>query len=98
MGCTCLRQVTTPRMALALSIGAAGALWVIFRADLAALLAFDVGRGEVIFFWGCVAHALYAPIQQIVDNAGQNGALVVDQIKAQPFDIGYDRLIVRMLD
>ena len=34
-----LRQVTTPRMALALAIGACGALWVIFRADLAALAA-----------------------------------------------------------
>ena len=56
-----LRQITTPRMALALSIGAAGALWVIFRADLAALLAFEIGPGEAIFFWGCVAHAAYAP-------------------------------------
>lgn len=57
-----LRQVTTPRMALALAIGAAGALWVIFRADLGALLAFEIGQGEVIYFWGCVAHALYAPM------------------------------------
>lgn len=57
-----LRQITTPRMALALSIGAAGALWVIFRADLPALLAFEVGQGEVIYFWGCVAHAIYAPL------------------------------------
>ena len=43
-----LRQVMTGRMALALAIGAAGALWVIFRADLGALLSFDVGRGEAI--------------------------------------------------
>ncbi len=57
-----LRQVTTPRMALALSIGAAGALWVIFRADLAALRAFGIGRGEVIYFFGCVAHAVYTPM------------------------------------
>ncbi|MEM8579331.1 MAG: DMT family transporter [Pseudomonadota bacterium] len=57
-----LRQVTTPRMALALSIGAAGALWVIFRADLSALLAFDVGRGEVLYFFGCVSHAAYTPM------------------------------------
>ncbi|MCT8159069.1 DMT family transporter [Pseudoruegeria sp. SHC-113] len=57
-----LRQITTPRMALALSIGAAGALWVIFRADLAALLAFRVGEGEMIYFWGCVAHAIYTPM------------------------------------
>lgn len=57
-----LRQVTTPRMALAIVVGGVGALWVIFRADWQALLAFEVGRGEAIFFWGCVAHALYAPL------------------------------------
>ena len=57
-----LRQVTTPRMALALALGAAGALWVIFRADLAAALRFEIGRGEAIYFWGCIAHALYTPL------------------------------------
>lgn len=57
-----LRQITTPRMALALSIGATGALWVIFRADWAALSAFEIGRGEVIYFVGCVAHAVYTPM------------------------------------
>ncbi|MCX7566734.1 DMT family transporter [Sulfitobacter sp. F26169L] len=57
-----LRQRTTPRMLAALCIGAAGALWVIFRADISALLAFDIGRGEVIFFFGCVAHAIYTPL------------------------------------
>ena len=41
---------------------AAGALWVIFRADWAALSAFQIGSGEVIYFWGCVAHAIYAPM------------------------------------
>lgn len=57
-----LRQITTRRMALALSIGAVGAVWVIFRADLAALLRFEIGRGEWVYFWGCVAHALYTPM------------------------------------
>lgn len=57
-----LRQITTPRMALGLSLGAVGALWVIFRADLEALLKFDVGQGEIYYFWGCVAHALYTPM------------------------------------
>ncbi len=57
-----LRQVVSGRIALALVIGAAGAAWVIFRADLSALLAFDVGRGEAIYFAGCVAHALYTPM------------------------------------
>jgi drug/metabolite transporter (DMT)-like permease len=57
-----LRQRLTGRMALALGIGGVGALWVIFRADLAALLAWDIGRGEAIYFVGCVAHAAYAPL------------------------------------
>lgn len=57
-----LHQVLTPRMAVALTIGALGALWVIFRADLDAVLRFEVGRGEVIYFWGCVAHAVYTPL------------------------------------
>jgi len=66
-----LRQVTTPRMAAALAIGAAGALWVIFRADLAALMAFQVGRGEAIFFWGCMSHALYTPVSRML-NRGEH--------------------------
>ena len=57
-----LRQITTARIALALVIGGAGAVWVIFRADLAALMRFQVGKGEITYFWGCVAHALYTPL------------------------------------
>lgn len=57
-----LRQRTTPRMALALMIGAAGAVWVIFRGDAAAALRMEIGRGEAIYFLGCVAHAVYAPM------------------------------------
>lgn len=57
-----LRQIMTTRMALALAIGAAGALWVIFRADWATFLQFRVGQGEFIYFWGCVAHAIYTPM------------------------------------
>jgi len=57
-----LRQRLTGRMALALAIGGIGALWVIFRADLPALVAFEIGRGEAVYFVGCVAHAAYAPL------------------------------------
>ncbi|MEM9796786.1 MAG: DMT family transporter [Pseudomonadota bacterium] len=57
-----LRQVTTVRIAVALALGGAGARWVIFRADLAALLRLEVGRGEAIYFVGCAAHALYTPM------------------------------------
>ena len=57
-----LRQVTTRWMALALSIGAAGAVWVIVRGDLQALAAFQIGQGEIIYFWGCLLHAIYTPM------------------------------------
>lgn len=69
-----LRQITTPRMAGALAIGGAGALWVIFRADLAALLAFQVGRGEIIYFIGCISHAAFTPMLRVL-NRGE-GSLV----------------------
>jgi len=67
-----LRQVTTARMALALLIGACGALWVIFRADLAALAAFEIGRGEAVYFVGCIAHAVYTPMLRKL-NRGEAG-------------------------
>ncbi|WP_235911773.1 DMT family transporter [Mesorhizobium xinjiangense] len=53
-----------PRLVIiaSLLIAGAGAVWVIFKGDLQALLSFDVGRGEAIFFIGCVCHAAYAPL------------------------------------
>ncbi|MBO9397722.1 DMT family transporter [Shimia sp. R9_2] len=57
-----LGQITTRRMLLALAIGAVGALWVIFRADWAAFRRFEVGQGEIYYFWGCMLHALYTPM------------------------------------
>jgi drug/metabolite transporter (DMT)-like permease len=57
-----LRQVTSVRMALALALGAAGAVWVIFRGDVQAIAALHISKGEVIFFVGCIAHAFYAPM------------------------------------
>lgn len=57
-----LRQITTARMAVALAIGAVGAIWVIFRGDWSAFRAFQIGTGEVIYFWGCMAHAIYTPM------------------------------------
>ncbi|MFN6978829.1 MAG: EamA family transporter, partial [Gemmobacter sp.] len=69
-----LRQVTTPRMAAALAVGAAGALWVIFRADLNALLAFELGRGEALYFVGCIAHAAFTPMLRLF-NRGEPAAV-----------------------
>lgn len=69
-----LRQILTRRMALALGIGAAGALWVIFRGQIAAFVALDVGRGEAIYFLGCVSHALYTPMVRRL-NRGEGPAV-----------------------
>jgi len=57
-----LHQRAPLRVLAPLLIAGLGAVWVIFRADLAALLAFDLGEGEAIFFVGCVSHALYTPM------------------------------------
>ncbi len=62
IGWVLLRQITTLHTAAALTIGAFGALWVIFRADWQAFRAFQIGKGEIIYFWGCVAHAIYTPM------------------------------------
>lgn len=62
VGWVLLRQGVTPRIAFALNIGALGALWVIFRADLQAMMRFDVGRGELIYFVGCISHSFYTPL------------------------------------
>lgn len=69
-----LRQRLTGRMALALVIGAIGATWVIFRADLSAMLRFDVGRGEAVYFIGCVSHALYTPLVRLL-NRGESALI-----------------------
>lgn len=47
---------------LSLALAGAGAVWVIFRGDIAALLAFDIGPGELIYFIGCICYAIYAPL------------------------------------
>lgn len=57
-----LRQRSGPLVVLSLVIAGIGAVWVIFRGDINALLRFDIGAGELIYFVGCVAYALYAPL------------------------------------
>ena len=69
-----LRQITSPRMGVALALGGAGALWVIFRGDLAALMRLEIGRGEVIYFLGCIAHAIYAPMVRRL-NRGESATV-----------------------
>ncbi len=63
-----LQQKVSRRTAGALMIGAVGAVWVIFRADFSAILSFRVGQGEIIFFFGCVAHAFYTPFLRFANQ------------------------------
>ncbi|RCJ22789.1 chaperonin GroL [Nostoc minutum NIES-26] len=37
-----------------------------------------------------VARALYTPLRRIADNAGANGAVIVERVRELPFDEGYD--------
>lgn len=55
-------QTFGPMLFLSLLIAACGSVWVIFGGSVDALLGFRVGQGEIIFFFGCVAHALFAPL------------------------------------
>ncbi len=68
-----LGQRTNAQVWAALLIGAAGAIWVIFRGDLVALMAFELGRGELLFLGGSFLHALYVPLLRRM-NRGE-GAL-----------------------
>ena len=47
---------------VSLLIAGLGAVWVIFHGDLEAILSFDIGRGELIYFIGCFAYAFYTPL------------------------------------
>ena len=58
----------------AVIIGATGALWVIFEGNFENLLALNIGRGELIFFVGCVCHALYAVFIPVL-NRGESSII-----------------------
>ena len=47
---------------IALACGLVGALWVIFRGEPARLLLLDFNRGDLLFFAGTFAMALYPPL------------------------------------
>ena len=74
-GFVILGQIVSFRIVAALIVGALGALWVIFRADIQLLSTFSIGRGELIFFVGCIAHALM-PILFRLLNRGENPLMV----------------------
>ena len=75
LGFVVLGQMVSGRTLLAVVIGATGSLWVVFRADFLALTMSSVGRGELIYFVGCVAHA-FMPILFRGLNRGENPVMV----------------------
>ncbi len=63
-----VRQRSGPVVLLSLLVAGSGAVWVIFRGDLDALLRFDIGLGELIYFVGCVAYSVYTPLLRRFDR------------------------------
>jgi drug/metabolite transporter (DMT)-like permease len=57
-----LGQVPRSIVIASLLFAALGAVWVIFRGSIDAVMAFDLGKGEMIFLFGVICHALYAPL------------------------------------
>jgi len=79
-----LGQRPDRRILLALAIGAAGALWVIFRADLRALVAFQIGRGEAVYFVGIILHAVFTPMLKKL-NRGEPALVMTALVMAVGF-------------
>ena len=57
-----LGQMPRPLVIASLLFAGLGSIWVIFGGEIDAILSFDLGRGEMIFFVGVVCHALYSPL------------------------------------
>ena len=60
------RERLTRSLLLALMVGLIGAVWVIFEGDLQRLRALAWNRGDLIFFGGCLAMALYTPLVKLL--------------------------------
>jgi drug/metabolite transporter (DMT)-like permease len=56
-----LRQHLSLRQVGALLLAGLAAIWVLFDGSIDLLLGFTIGKGEAIFFVGCIAFASYAP-------------------------------------
>jgi drug/metabolite transporter (DMT)-like permease len=59
----------------ALFFAMAGALWVIFQGDLSKLLSLELGKGDLIFFYGCLFMAAYTPLVKLL-HRGESMAVM----------------------
>src|SRR4028118_1780428 len=55
-------------------------------------------QGEELIGAMIVTRALSAPLQRIAENAGQNGAIIVERVKANDFNVGYDAATDEFVD
>ncbi|MGB0695353.1 MAG: DMT family transporter [Rhodospirillaceae bacterium] len=51
---------------IALPIGSVGAIWVVFRGDMQALLSLDLGGGDLLFLAGTVSLAAYSTLVKLL--------------------------------
>lgn len=61
-GLILLGQTAGAMVIVSLLVAAAGSIWVIFGGEAEAVLGFRIGQGEMIYFAGCVCHAVFAPL------------------------------------
>ncbi|XGB43563.1 MAG: chaperonin GroEL [Nodosilinea sp. LVE1205-7] len=54
--------------------------------------------GEELLGAQIVTRALTAPLSRIASNAGVNGAVIVEQVKAKEFNVGYDAAVNQFVD
>ncbi len=53
---------TNSRRKLGLLIGTVGALWIVFRGDLQALISLQLNYGDLVFLTGCLFMGIYNPL------------------------------------
>ncbi|MEM7668779.1 MAG: DMT family transporter [Pseudomonadota bacterium] len=51
---------------IALPVGATGAVWVVFRGDLSALMSLQIGAGDATFLAGTLALAVYSTLVKVL--------------------------------
>ena len=66
---------------IALFLAMTGALWVIFQGDITKLLSLELGKGDLIFFYGCLFMAAYTPLIKLL-HRGESMAIMTFWILA----------------
>lgn len=61
-----LRERLGRHRLLALGLATAGALWVVLEGDPARLARLEFNQGDLVFFVGCLAMALYTPLVKLL--------------------------------